>query len=174
MLIHHELRTTHKENASCEDNTVRILDVTRPSAKETNFIHRQMTDEVLHQVDVDDLFGPETNIDLDSTQSNIIAYIAGFIIRKLEEKKRMVLANLKDSQNISNLINLKDRGRLIMPASYMIEVCKKVEQQIQLHEKELLLLGKLTAVENEILHNVEDGIDFEFWDAHVLELVIKT
>ncbi len=44
----------------------------------------------------------------------------------------------------------------------------------RLHEKELLLLGKLTAVENEILHNVEEGIDFEFWDAYVLELVVKT
>ncbi len=43
----------------------------------------------------------------------------------------------------------------------------------RLHEKELLLPGKFSAVENEILHNVEEGINFEFWDAHVLELVVK-
>jgi hypothetical protein len=179
LLVHHEIRTTDKENANCEDNNINILDVTCPSSKKNLAISYQMTDEVLDALCADEIIQPEEDITLDSVDEDIVGYIAGFIIKKLEDKKKMVLTRFKDLENqshFSDLIDLKNRGRLITPAATIINVCKEVEKQVQFHEKDLINPVKFPVIENEILAVVEDSMDDsqELWDTHLLELVVKS
>lgn len=98
-------------------------------------------------------------------------------MRKLEKLKMELIKahvpKLKDPNNVSDLINLKNRGGLIIPSSMIEEVCREIEIQSRIHEAALILPQKLPVVEMEILSVLEDSGKFDDLDTHLLELIVK-
>ncbi len=178
LLVHHELRASEFANCADDDN-IHILTIKSISTKSVNFQH---TNEFLTSFTADS-FLSELNepindlvIELDEYQSDVVALISGFILRKLADKKLAFMREIQalvDPENESALIQLKNRGGLIIPSETLVQVCKEVEKHVREHENALLNDRKIPGVINLILCDLEDAGVFEVFDHHIAELVVE-
>jgi hypothetical protein len=184
LLVHHELRTS--ENANCSDDNIEILDVgssrsiSRKPAEEdivSRLAGQQLTDDELHSFVAEDIICASDEITLDAFQEDVVAYLAGYILFKLKEKKKLhsntEIRNLIDPNKQYDLIDLKNRGGLTIPSTIAVNLCRDVEKEVILHESKLLNPATFTTTENEILMTIEDNENHKLIDHHVLELIVK-
>lgn len=165
LLVHHELRAS--ENANCaDDGDIKILSIKSISGSGSS-VYLQHTEEVLSLCDIDTIVD---DFQLDDFQEDVVDLIAGFVIPKLGDKKLATISELQtlkcSSNNESDLIRLKSRGKLIMPAEVMTNVCREVEKYIRLYETALLNHNKIPSIINHIICNLDDAGLFDMFDDH--------
>lgn len=176
LLVHHELRTT--EGANCELDDTKILSISsRNNKKRKTSNHLTDTDyydDILNKVVIEDMKYDDIG-SLDDYQEDVVAYIAGFILRKLQDKKLCALENLKDSSNQSDLIKLKNRGKLTIPSEIVQGLCSIVEKLFRMYENDLLHPdpSKLTYIEGEILEYLEEHGYIDKLGPHIAALIMQ-
>lgn len=167
--MHHEL--TASENANCaDDGDIEILSVKSISRSS---VFRQHTEEALSLCDIDTI---AEDFQLDDFQEEVVDLIAGFIIRKLGDKKLATISELqalKDLSNESDLIRLKNRGKLIIPSEAMGNVRREVEKYIRKYETALMNETKIPRIINQIICDLDDAGLFVMFDDRIAALVIE-
>ena len=186
LLVHHEIKTS--EGSNCGNDDTAILTVPAKSKKgvATGLLMELFSDDVLQAVDADDLDGDLDEFETDGSDlspeeeydKDCVAYLSGFLIRKLEDKKLATLQkvmNLKDDSNGSDLIDLKNRGKLMIPSKILVELCSKVNQQFKVHEEKLLHpdTTRMDDAECEILYDLESCGYMHRMDPHIVELITR-
>lgn len=182
LLVHHELRTAN--NANCEGDDTKILTVSSRSEKKkgTSLPNRLLSDDysddVLNSMVIEDFSESDITVNLDEYQADCVAYISGFIIRKMEEKKlgtSREVKNLTDPLNHSDLIDLKNRGKLKLPSKIIVSICAIVEKIFRIHEQELLHPDRRRSavVEDLILDYLEENGYTDTFGPHITTLIVQ-
>ncbi len=179
LLIHHELRTS--EGSNCEGDDTKILSVSSYSKKNTplgdNLFSLVYTDDVLNRMHLEDI--EYNDVDgslptLNTFQTDVVSVIAGFLIKKLEQKKLCALREIslmKYGTNQSDLLALKNRGGLTIPSKLIEELCAEVEKQVRVHETELLNPRTTGSIEDTILEHIDNNGFTDRMDYHVAHLI---
>lgn len=138
ILVRTELKAIETGNCvSLEQISILTQPSTNPNKiiTETTYNFEQM--EQSHDDDDDDSFDEALNfgLPLEEYAQYIVAYIAGFIVRKLMKKNSCATCHellLGEKTNIFNsLIKKKDRGGLIYPSAGVVKVVENAEKIIR-------------------------------------------
>lgn len=110
--------------------------------------------EVINGLMVEEIIPTNENIIWNPIQGDIVAFISGFILKKLNDKKKISLQDnlLIYSSNKCDLIEIKNQGALKIPSETVESVCQEIEKKITLY-KTNLLIATWIHVENQTLKN---------------------
>lgn len=149
LIVHHEIAGSKYGNCSILDATfiLPINNTTVNSILEEDSIEKQ--EAVLHSV-----CNPDT---LSMYVSDIVQYIAGFVVRKLKKKLGCVtcLQYLEDNYTNSILITIKNKGALIKPSKSVIVICHSTERFIRMYGDNIF---HLSHIKKRITYNVRQDI----------------
>jgi hypothetical protein len=184
LLIHAEIMSKLSANCLPQDDTY-ILNVS--SSHKSNLFTDQSVDslEMPEESDFDNIADIECDNFTCSVSSSykhdVIAYICGFIIRKLKQKINCpkCCSALESNISFSKLITRKDRGGLIKPSSDMISICKTAEIIFRSHNicsgnivLKLIYLTKKQLDINTLFPSLNDHIlDQDPLNNHLLQML---
>lgn len=201
ILVHSDIRNSNSGNCMSLEE-IAILHVTsantiRQSEEIINSTSRlaRLSDDSKEYHDIDDeyisLFHDHTYMSdirqITELSNNIIEYIAGYIIKQLKNSLccEICITALVATTDKNNLINRKNRGRLIQPSNDVIQIARKCETEIRcaVHESTIFLKQKFHGhyLTNRILtHFVQTDIfnilaehihDHSIMENHVVHLI---
>lgn len=131
MLMHIDIKN-NTGNCLAQDST-RMLNI-----KEITNVHAERNrDRDISVAELQEKIDIILPTNFDEFTENIIAYIAGFVVKSLKRKVSCetclnALCSSKDEQNTYfNLISRKSRGGLLYPSKSVFIICQKIEKIIK-------------------------------------------